>query len=110
MGNKRVRGSIAVERIELAPLDRGGVQRSGGSEDDRISPDKIYLALIHNHYVLGTFHRQWYGWNFNWFWSAVVGIQLDMIEELYETDLTRRDDGSVLGYEVETDDGGRIKL
>jgi len=100
---------IKLKHIELAPLNERG-QRPDGCEDDRISSDKIYLAIINDHYVLGTFQRVWYGWVFNWYWSAVAGIQLDTIEELYETELLRMDDGSILGYEVETDDGERVKL
>ena len=102
---------IPLRKIDLSPFDNfSKTQRRSGSEDERISPDKVYLANIHNHYQLGTFRRVWFGWTFNWFWSAVAGIQLNSIEELYETDLPGWEDKSILGYEVETDSGKRVRL
>jgi hypothetical protein len=61
------------------------IQRRAGSKDDRISSEKSYLALIHGGWYLGKFEEQWYGWNFHpWGFS---GIQLDLIEDLYEIDM-----------------------
>jgi hypothetical protein len=62
------------------------VQRKAGSKDDRIDPDKTYLAKIHGAWYLGGFDEQWYGWNFDG-WVNAAGYQLDCIEDLYEVDL-----------------------
>ena len=51
------------------------------SEDDRIDPDKWYLARNDGRYAAGYFSEQHYGWNFSGFYDA--GIQLDMIEKLW---------------------------
>lgn len=80
---------ILLEKIELAPFDspkewKKQIQRSSGSKDKRISAKKHYLANIDGDYIIGQFSEQWYGWNFSWPVSAMVGVQLDMIEELYE--------------------------
>lgn len=60
-------------------------QRSSGSQDDRIDPDKTYLARIHGRWYLGGFHLKWYGWSFDG-WDN-PSYQLDSIEDLYEIDL-----------------------
>jgi len=52
------------------------------SEDDRIDPDKWYLAYNDGCYAAGYFSEQHYGWSFSGFYDA--GIQLDMIEKLWE--------------------------
>ena len=51
------------------------------SEDDRIDPDKWYLARVDESYAAGYFSEQHYGWNFSGFYDA--GLQLDMIEKLW---------------------------
>lgn len=52
------------------------------SWDDRIDPDKWYLACNDGCYAAGYFSEQHYGWSFSGFYDA--GIQLDMIEKLWE--------------------------
>jgi hypothetical protein len=70
--------------IPLEPLEGRSQRRS--SQDDRIDPDKTYLALIFGEWCLGQFSQEWYGWSFdNW---GTSGIQLDSIEDLYEVDLS----------------------
>lgn len=102
--------NLELKHIPLAPFDNPHQnQRSSGSKDDRISLKKIYLAKINGHWILGKFKEVWFGWIFNWFWSAVAGIQLDMIEDLYETNLLSEDVES-LGYEVETGSGDKIRV
>lgn len=62
------------------------VQRRAGSKDDRIKPERNYLAKCNGEWRLGQFEEQWYGWNF---WDGGSGHQLDGIEDLYEIDLER---------------------
>ncbi len=85
---------MVFTEIPLTPFDRPQPsvkypdnkprQRSSGSEDNRINNKDIYLADIGDGKLeIGHFYKQWYGWNFNWFWSCVAGIQLDMIARLW---------------------------
>lgn len=69
------------EVIQPVPL-----QRKAGSHDDRISPDKQYLAKIHGFWSLGRFNKVWFGWSFHGY-SMACSYQLDGIEDLYEIDL-----------------------
>lgn len=52
------------------------------SEDDRIDPNKWYLAVRNGHYTAGTFSKQWYGWILHG--GPGGGLQFNMIERLYE--------------------------
>lgn len=51
------------------------------SEDDRISSDKTYLAKMNDCWNVGSFSKQWYGWNFS---MGGHSVGLKNIEELYE--------------------------
>lgn len=72
--------------FECANFHAGYVQRSSGSQDDRILTGQTYFAKIHGNWFLGTFSKQWYGWSFN-NWGR-SGMQLNLIEDLYEVDLS----------------------
>lgn len=78
---------LAITHVPLPAFDNEfGTQRKAGSKDDRIKWDAHYLALIHGEWYMGTFSETWYGWNFDAWGTS--GIQLDLIEDLYEIDLT----------------------
>ena len=83
---RRASACLPIRRIPLAPFDNSTkTQRKAGSKDDRIDPQKHYLAMIYGEWYLGKFHREWYGWSFDgWVNNS---YQLDSIEDLYEVDL-----------------------
>lgn len=54
------------------------------AKNDNINNDATYLVQIHGRWHMGGFSEQWYGWNFqNW---GTSGIQLDLIDKVYEVD------------------------
>lgn len=62
------------------------LQKREGSNHPDISSKAEYLVIYDKKKIIGNFDKQWYGWNFNWFWSAIAGIQLDdrNISAVYE--------------------------
>lgn len=79
--------SLRVKHIALAPFDNSmGNQRLSGSKDNLVSAEKHYLAKIWDEWYLGQFSEQWYGWSFNDWGES--GCQLDIIQDLYEIDLS----------------------
>lgn len=37
----------------------------------------LYLVKVHDNWITGKFHREWYGLCFTWFWSIPAGRQFD---------------------------------
>ena len=68
-------------KIKLKKIDLS--KRDDCNHPDIFS-EKEYLAVYDGKKIIGKFHKVWYGWNFNWVWSAVAGIQLDGLTEVYE--------------------------
>ena len=68
-------------KIKLKKIDLS--KRDDCNHPD-ISGKKQYLVAYDGKKIIGYFSKQWYGWTFNWFWSAVAGIQLDGLTEVYE--------------------------
>lgn len=74
---------------KFIPID---LSKSDKHEHPDIRTDgTLYLAKHDGEWIIGTFDRQWYGLNFNWFWSCVAGLQFDAPgfnssrwQELYE--------------------------
>lgn len=59
-------------KIRLFAVD---MSKAKGHEHPDISEDKEYLILFDGSLYVGTFSRQWYGWNFNGVYDA--GAQFD---------------------------------
>ena len=67
---------ITLKKIDLRKADE--------CEHPDISSKKNYLVVYNGNKIIGKFSRVWYGWSFDYFWSAVAGIQLDSLTEIYE--------------------------
>ena len=70
-------------KINLNKID---LSKSDGCKHSDILSGRDYLAVYNGKKIIGQFYKQWHGWNFDWFWSGVVGIQLDSLSEVYEID------------------------
>jgi hypothetical protein len=59
------------------------LKKGNKSDHPDIKLGMKYLAEIQFHgnkestFIAGSFSRQWYGLNFDWFWSCVAGLQFD---------------------------------
>ena len=60
----------------------------GSSESSHISSRKWYRAKIDGVWYEGMFSKQWFGWRFENYGSS--GIQLNMIDEVYEIQRSSR--------------------
>jgi hypothetical protein len=53
------------------------------AHDERIKPGVVYVGKVYDQWGAGTFHKQWYGWN----WDAIFGAGTQYnsdFKELYE--------------------------
>ena len=57
------------------------IRIGSSSESGDITSRKLYRAKIDGDWYEGRFSRQWFGWQFEGYRS---GIQLNLIEEMYE--------------------------
>ncbi|MFA5152733.1 MAG: hypothetical protein WC554_09255 [Clostridia bacterium] len=65
-------------------LTKINLSKRNGCKHPDIDPKKYYLVKYSDHYIIGKFGEVWYGWNFNYFWSAIAGLQLDHLQEVWE--------------------------
>jgi len=71
---------IKFNEIPLGPFTNKNKTQRDSSEDSRINPEKLYLALVDGTLRSGYFCHQWYGWLL----ETEFHDQLNMIERLWE--------------------------
>ena len=72
----------------IMTLKKVDLSKANGCEHPDIDPNKKYLVIyvVNNidNEIIGTFNRQWYGWNFYWFGMSYAGLQLNSFDEIWE--------------------------
>jgi len=61
---------------------------AGGGKESCEHPDisarKTYMVDYEGVIMVGEFEKEWYGWNFCWFGMTYAGLQLDVLDEVWE--------------------------
>jgi hypothetical protein len=62
------------------------IKVGGSSDSPLIGSHKLYRVKIEGKWYEGRFSKQWFGWQFDGYRS---GIQLNLIDEVFELDIPR---------------------
>lgn len=72
----KLSNNIKLKKIDLT--------KANDCNHPDISGKKTYIVNYDGAKMIGKFHKQWYGWNFDWFGSIYAGLQLDALDEVWE--------------------------